>query len=162
MEIELSKGKKAIIDDEDYVLVSRHKWHAHGEVDRFYAKTNIYYRDRKKELLGMHRLILGAKDDEHVDHINNNGLDNRKCNLRICTNQQNHFNMKPQEDCASQYKGVCWCKRRKRWYARIKLNYKNKWLGYFDNEADAAKAYNHAATEYFGEFKRLNIIEDYT
>ena len=90
-----------------------------------------------------------------IDHINGNGLDYRKCNLRVCTHQQNLQNQRIQKG-VSKFKGVCWHKASQKWMAKIKHNYKTIYLGVFNNEIDAAKSYNKKAKELFGEFARLN------
>jgi hypothetical protein len=97
-----------------------------------------------------------------IDHINGDGLDNRLENLRICRNGQNHFNMRKyqyQEITTSQYKGVCLHKTSGLWHARINVSGKCISLKYFKSEIEAARAYNKAAIQYYGEFASLNIIE---
>ena len=107
----------------------------------------------------MHRVIVGARHGQDVDHKNNEAtLDNQRHNWRICTNSQNQMNAKKQIGCSSQYKGVCWNRQCGKWQARIKLNGKEIWLGYFDDEIEAARVYNEAAIEHFGEFARLNDV----
>ena len=107
----------------------------------------------------MHRVIMDAPKGMHVDHINGNGLDNRRENLRLCTNSQNHMNRKTHRDSSSKYKGVSWNKRNSKWQAYIGSGIKRKNLGYFASESDAAKAYDIKAKECFGEFARLNLGE---
>ena len=97
--------------------------------------------------------------NEEVDHINNNGLDNRRCNLRLATRQQQNMNRKKLKGCSSRYKGVYWAKNRKKWCVRIEFNAKVMFLGYFESEIKAGKAYDEAAIKYFGEFARLNFDE---
>ena len=94
-----------------------------------------------------------------VDHINGDGLDNRRSNLRLCTRRQNSMNQKKQKNCTSKYKGVSWSKRRKKWAAAITLYGKYKSLGFFDDEEEAAQAYRVAARKYFGEFA---LKDEYT
>jgi len=153
MEIPLTKGQIALIDDEDYDLISQYKWHViekHG----YYANTKVKISGKQKNL-SMHRLIMNAQPGQYVDHINHNTLDNRKSNLRICTAQQNQMNKKKKPGL-SMYKGVAWDKICEKWSARIKFNGKNLYLGRFDEEIEAAKAYNEAASKYFGEFAHFN------
>jgi hypothetical protein len=151
-EIKLSKGKTTIVDDEDYEYLNQFKWY-----------YNTGYAVRGKKIGGkgikilMHRLIMGVTDSKvHIDHFNHNKLDNRKENLRIATQQQNQFNKKPKENSSSKYKGVTWCKSRKKWFSMIQINGKQKNLGGFDSEIEAAQAYNLKAKELFGEFAYLN------
>jgi len=151
--IKLSNGFEAIVDDEDYEHLSQFKWHycQHG-----YARKNGKMVNRVKgPSTAMHRLVTGAPKDKQVDHINGNRLDNRKHNLRLCTNAENTRNQKKYKG-SSKYKGVCWYARDGLWHARIKVDYKTIHLGYFQNEEDAATAYNFAAIKHFGDFARLN------
>jgi hypothetical protein len=147
------KRKYALIDDEDYFIVSLFRWH----INLGYAKTGIYINGKNRTLI-MHRLIMSAKKEQKIDHINRNRLDNRKCNLRFCTYSQNYMNQDSHKNSSSKYKGVYWHKRDKRWRAVIGKNYKQITLGNFESEIEAAKAYNVKALELFGEFARLNII----
>lgn len=147
-EIKLAKGKTTLIDDEDWELVKDYKWSAQGKKDTLYAVTTI--------TISMHQLIMGAKGQQ-IDHINGNGLDNQKSNLRTATSQQNSFNRRKRSGCSSVYKGVCWSKRAKKWRAYLTKNQKHFSLGYFHNEIDAARAYDRAALTHFGSFARLNF-----
>ena len=104
----------------------------------------------------MHRLIMQAIDGQYVDHINGDGLDNRRENLRICTHAQNMQNQMPVRLGTSKYKGVSWDKVAKKWAAHINLDGKPKKLGRFVAEEDAAKAYDSAAIEHYGEYARPN------
>ena len=97
-----------------------------------------------------------------TDHINGDGLDNRKQNLRICTHAENLRNRRLGKNNTSGYKGVSWHKLHKLWYAHISHNKKLMSLGYFKDKEEAAKAYDRKAIELFGEFAKLNFpIEDY-
>lgn len=108
----------------------------------------------------MHREILGLMpEDPDVDHRDGEGLNNRRSNLRLVTNSQNNMNSQCRWGALSKYKGVSWHKRREKWQGRIKLNGKEIYLGYFDNEKKAARAYDEAAKKHFGEFARLNFSE---
>ncbi len=163
-EIQLSRGMVALVDDEDYPILSMRSWYAWESN----PKTGpIWYAVRDAYPLGtvrgravfvrMHRVILGAKPGEKVDHKDGNGLDNRKHNLRLCTDQQNARNsMKARVPRSSLFKGVSWNKWKKRWSASICLDYKVKLLGMFQEEQDAARAYDNAAMMYFGEFAHPN------
>ena len=107
----------------------------------------------------MHRLIMGAQPGQLIDHKNRKGLDNQRGNLRFCTRSQNQANAKKRAG-SSRYKGVTWDKHWDKWRAMIGVRSKRFHLGYFDDEDDAGRAYNRAATEYFGEFARPNVIEE--
>jgi len=106
----------------------------------------------------LHRLIVNASADLQVDHINMNKLDNRRCNLRICTRSQNKYNTAAPSHNTSGFKGVLWRKNSNKWMARVSVNGKYISLGLYDDILDAARAYNEAALKYHGEFARLNEI----
>jgi hypothetical protein len=107
----------------------------------------------------MHRVIMNAPADRFVDHKHGEGLDNRKENLRIVTCAQNQYNRRKMttRQTSSKYKGVYFRKNYKKYCAQIRYKGKRMHLGYFDNETDAAKAYDEAAKKLFGEFARLNF-----
>lgn len=156
-EIQLTKGLIALIDDVDYDLISRHRWAAtrnsHGE---FYAATRVT-RDGKQREIKMHRLIMNPGPKMQVDHIDHNCLNNTRANLRLVTNQQNHWNMKPHRDRSNPYKGVTWNKQSKTWQAGIYVDKKQITLGQFADPESAARAYDAAAREHFGEFAFINF-----
>ena len=148
-----------LVDDDDYIWLSKWKWTAKKDGNCVYASRKIRTADNKRYMLLMHRDILGLKKGDRlgVDHINHNGLDNRKSNIRICTSQQNCFNRRSHLNSASQYKGIC-LSRNGRWRARIFKEGRLLSLGSFISEIDAALAYNKNAQELFGEFACLNNI----
>lgn len=153
-QIKLTKGWRTVVDDDDYDELSKHKWHyCNG-----YAQRYTGGRLHRKTLL-MHRVITNAPAGYEVDHINRDRLDNRRCNLRICTRGQNQMNKNTRRDNTSGYRGVVYHKRTKRWRANINAGGAGVHLGYFDSSADAARAYNAAALRFHGEFARLNVIE---
>jgi len=116
--------------------------------------------EKKTKSIKMHRQILKIKDKLFVDHINGDGLDNRKANLRAATALQNSWNMKKVGiKTSSRYKGVIWNKQVKKWSVQMNVYRKSRFLGYFDNEVEAAKTYDEAAKKYFGEFAMLNFAE---
>lgn len=154
-EIPPTQGQRALVDDHWYDRWSSLKWQAardHNR-DRFYA---VHSRRGQPNLI-MHRVIMGASDGQMIDHANHNSLDNRTCNLRICTNGQNQANQKSKKGYSSKFKGVSWCRSAKKWYASIKHQGKGRNLGFFDNEIDAAFAYDSAALRLHGEFARINF-----
>lgn len=107
----------------------------------------------------MHRFVIGAKPEQHVDHINGDSLDNRKANLRFCTLSQNQQNQKPRKGCTSRYKGVNFNKCTGVWIARINFPKNERaFLGQFHDEEDAAIAYNVAAQILYGDFAWLNPV----
>lgn len=155
-EIPLTKGKVALVDDEDYERLSLFKWH-YAESDGIgYAKKNN--KGKKPALIRMHRLVVGASEGQKVDHINRNTLDNRKSNLRFVTQSQNMMNATIRKTNRSGFKGVCFVSREKKWLATIWKDGKQTWLGYFKDKEDAAQAYNKAALELHGQYAFLNKI----
>ncbi len=154
-EIALTQGKVALVDDEDYEELSKFKWYAAKNRKTWYVARAIGKRPHQRQVL-MHREILGAQPGEQCDHINGDGLDNRRCNLRFCTNSQNQMNRRIYGG-TSRFKGVMWNKRHKMWYAQIKHDGKQYHLGCFHKQTDAAHAYDTAARNLFGEFARLNF-----
>lgn len=150
--IPLTQGKFAIVDDEDYEFVSRYKWHANKNGNVWYARRT----DRGRTIM-MHWLIMGGKN---VDHINGNGLDNRRENLRFATTTEQARNRPSQKGSTSRYKGVSWNSAQGKWVVKIGGSKPVSHLGYFKTEQDAARAYNEEAVKRFGEFARLNEIEE--
>ncbi len=156
--IPLTQGKFAIVDDEDYEWLNQWKWCVSKQ------KNGDYYavrRTRKEEgpnskWILMHRQILKAQLGEQIDHRNHCGFDNRRNNLRFCTNSQNQHNRVPQIG-TSKYKGVCWQKVAKKWLSQIKHNNNRIYLGCFENEKDAARAYDAKSRELYGEFAGTNF-----
>ncbi len=155
-EIPLTQGKVAIVDDSDYSWLSKFKWHYAEWKGIGYAKKNN--KGKIPAILKMHRLVIGAKDGEKVDHINRNTLDNRKANLRLVTQSQNMMNTGLRKTNKSGIKGVCFTSREGKWLASIWKDRKQIYLGYFDDKKDAALAYNKAALELHGQYAVLNKI----
>ena len=152
--IPLTQGQLAIVDDDDYERVNRHKWHALKRSDgRHYdAARNIrnYNRHGTIERLLLSRFITGATDHKYVvDHINHNTLDNTKANLRICTQRQNMQNITRRSSKYSKFPGVSYDKsaKKKKWISHIQINGQVKHLGRFEEEREAAKAYEKAVRE---------------
>jgi hypothetical protein len=157
--IPLNQGKICLVDDEDYDWVKKLNLHA------IYNGTWYVRCDIKSKHFMLHRLILNATKGVKVDHISGNGLDNRRCNLRPVTPSQNNMNRVKStiingRTCTSVYKGVSWNKPINKWIVHIKINGKARHVGCFTSEIDAAKAYNEEAKKVFGEYAKLNEVED--
>lgn len=160
----LTRSMSALVDDDDFEALSVFRWFAVKS-----RANGTYYAKRMdgKRWLAMHREIMSAPAGYYVDHINGDGLDNRRANLRVCTNRQNCQNQQRPKRLAtktSRFKGVYLDKRRGSWVARIRAGAPDSsgaarklTLGEFKNEEDAARAYDRAALEHFGEFASLNF-----
>jgi len=157
--IPLTHGKYAIVDPDDYVWLSKYKWYVVKKGNTFYANRGQWSKTQKRRLtITMHRLIIDVPDDMFVDHINHNGLDNRKANLRLATPADNaRYARYPKINTSSRYRGVCYNKQTRKWRTTILVNRKRKHLGYFKHEIDAARAYDQAAKLYYGDFAILNL-----
>ena len=150
--IPLTRGKFAIVDADDYLHLSKHTWFAEGTSKNCYA-----VRKENGRSIKMHRQIMNAPAHLVVDHIDHNGLNNRKENFRVCTFAENCRNMRSTASKTSRYKGVHWNKRMGKWAAQITFENKNYHLGYFTDETAAARAYDEKAAELHGQFASLNF-----
>jgi HNH endonuclease/AP2 domain-containing protein len=154
--IDVYGGRQALVDDEDVLLVTPFKWHL------LTVSENCTYAATGKTNTGMHRIISGAVKGQVVDHINGNGLDNRRANLRVCTRRQNLCNRKRNANSTQPFKGVSQNLRRTRWHARIgstdpNATVKRHTIGWFATAEEAARAYDAAAIRFYGEFACLNF-----
>jgi hypothetical protein len=154
-EIQLTQGKVALVDDEDFERLDKFKWHYNAKGD---ARRNGPRGKGKREVILMHRIILDAPRGLEVDHINRDTLDNRKCNLRLCNRVENCRNKTKQSNNKSGYKGVSWHTDGK-WQVQICISGQRLHLGRYDCKHEAARIYNKAAIEYHGEFACLNEIK---
>ncbi len=156
--IPLTQGKFALVDDQDYEWLNQWKWCCHTSKRKSYVER-VQIIDGKRFSISMHRLILGLEqgDGKLADHLDSDGLNNQRHNIRVCDYNVNNWNRKVRHDAASQYKGVS-IYRKTKWKATINFNGKQYWLGSFDCQIKAAKAYNEAATKYHGQFAKLNQI----
>jgi len=157
--IVLSNRKVAIVDNEDYWWLRWGTWCVKPGKNTYYAHGKL----NGKACL-MHRLIwehhYGALGNLLIDHINHFGFDNRKCNLRSCTNSQSLANRRPRRNAKSKYKGVWYHPKAKKWQAAISFNKKTYRLGYYANQIDAARAYDKAALKIHGRFAFVNLPVD--
>lgn len=151
IEIPLSRGKVALIDDEDADLICPHKWYAiNSPANPVWYACRASYSGEKQKRLWMHRVILGVSAE--VDHIDRDGLNNRRGNLRLATRAQNRANSRSKSQ--SGFRGVYGAGQRYR--AQIRVDGTTYHLGIFEMPEDAAKAYDTAAIFYFGQFATLN------
>lgn len=156
--IKMSGGYLSLVDDEDYYDLIKFRWTYQkaikGRSKVVYAKRFI----RKGEYEFMHRRIMKAEKGRCVDHIDGNGLNNCRSNLRMCSQKENSANTRKHKSSSSRFKGVHFYARYRSWMAYICPNRRKIHLGYFKTEEEAAQAYNKAALLYFGEFARLNEV----
>ena len=157
--IPLTKGQFAIVDPDDYPRLAKYKWFlAKCPTSSYAARWQYRQNSQKRKRIWMHRQIITIPQGLVCDHINRNGLDNRKANLRPATVSQNLCNRpKRKTKTRSIYKGLEWDKLQRKWKARIHLNNRKIYLGSFATEADAAKAYDNAAHKLHGRFASLNF-----
>jgi len=155
IEITLTQGKVALIDDLDYGIIQNHKWYATNRGNTYYAVA----RPKGKPPIYMHRMILGLVpgDTRETDHINHNGLDNRRENIRACSLSENHRNRVSLVGKTSNFLGVSWDKTRRKWTAHIEASGEQKNLGRFSFEVLAALAHDFAALRYHREFANFNF-----
>lgn len=153
-EVPLSYGRFCFVDLIDAEWVQKHNWFC----DRPPGRSGIYViRTEGGKVIRLHRAILDAPSELEVDHVNRNGLDNRRCNIRLATKSQNNANKPLPGNKTANYRGVSRCKARNCWQAQFKIHGKNRGLGLYDDQRDAALAYDAFARHHFGEFAQLNF-----
>jgi hypothetical protein len=147
--ISLTQGYVTLVDDDDYIWLSQWRWH-YGDG---YARRNEW-RGGKSHTIRMHRLIHQTPAGMDTDHIDGDGLNNQRSNLRTATSTENMRNRRMRKDNTSGFRGVTWSKREKKWVAQIRLDGKRIHLGYYNTPEEAAEVYIRKAIELFGEFFR--------
>lgn len=150
--IPLTKGKVALVDDEDYERVAQYKWHVKNNG---YAMRTAYTEPRRRVAQYLHRFLLDAPHDMQVDHINHDRLDCRRENLRLVVPRQNSWNLRFESRKSSRFHGVHW--NGKVWIAQITINGRAKHLGRFHDEIEAALAYDRMARLTRGEYAAPNF-----
>ncbi len=158
--IPLTKGLFVKVDPEDYLWLSQFRWHCKVNKDAVYAVRTIQVKGRSQRIY-LHRLLMNTPAGMVCDHINHDGLDDRKGNLRNCTIAQNNANRRSASNASSKYIGVSRDKRRNKWVAHIKISGEEKYLGSYDVEEDAARAYDAAAWAQHGVYANLNFPANY-
>ena len=161
--IPLTRGQRALVDEEDYERLAPYRWRAVNRANRsttvWKAVTSLYMYGKQPNR-SMHQMILQVVPPLEVDHINGDPLDNRKCNLRICTHAQNQHNQhRVRANATSRYKGVSRNPKSGKFIVQIGNGGKSHNIGSYDDEIDAALAYNNAAWVFFREYARPNEIE---
>lgn len=159
--ITLTKGYEAIIDTADIPLISSISWHASISRESVYA-SGMHVIDGARRSISLHKTLLKPPKGFQVDHINCNGLDNRRSNLRLARQSQNMWNQGPKRNSSSGLKGVSFNARQQKWKAQIKAHGVRKYLGMFDKPEDAYKAYCEASKDIHGEFSRTVAPQEKT
>ena len=157
-EIPLSQGKFALVNDKDFEELNKYKWHAQKHLHTFYAKRGKTKTNPRQPF--MHRFILRTPDNMDTDHIDGNGLNNQRNNLRICTHSENMSNIRVNKLNSSGYGGVYLNKKSGKYYAQLRFNGNRIFIGSFSSPREAAKAYNKKAKELRGDFAQLNTIKE--
>jgi HNH endonuclease len=149
--VPLTRGKVALVDDEDYErVITAGPWQA---TPKHYDCWEARGHSPDHSTIRLHRLITGAEPGQQVDHINHDGLDNRRANLRVCTPHQNNANRRKFGGMSSRYKGVAWDKD----YGCWRANGAGRYIGRFASEEDAARAYDAFAVHRWGDFALVNF-----
>ncbi len=165
--VELTQDQYAIVDVDKFDDINKLKWYAHRSAAGYYAGTNVRIKPGRTgafKTMKMHRFVVGAADGEVVDHKNHDTLDNRVENLRRCTSRDNARNSNKRKENKSGFKGVSWHKAADGWVAQISITEsgvrRGIHLGVFEDRLAAARAYDVAAREHYGEFALLNFPEE--
>jgi hypothetical protein len=146
LEIPLTQNKVALVDGDVYDTLSKFKWCASKQCNTYYAFHAFMRPDKTYNLIGMHRMVISIPNGFRCDHINGNGLDNRKCNLRVVTIRGNAQNQHVKK--SSKFPGVSWYPKYNKWVSKIRVNDTRHHLGYFIEEHDAYKAYVEACNKF--------------
>ncbi len=154
--ISLTQGKYALIDADDWPVVSPYRWYAARRGTCWYANANAPNGSRHPPTISMHRLLLGFQYRQ-IDHRSGDGLDNRRANLRPCDDSTNQANRHRLATNTSGFRGVTFNKKCSKWQAQIKHQGRNIYLGVFASAEDAARAYDRRAVAEFGPFARVNF-----
>lgn len=156
-EIPLTRGQVTIVDAADYDFLMQWKWFAKPNYKTWYARRSGLLPTGERKTFTLHRVLLDAPEHLKVDHIDGNGLNNTRANLRLATHQQNLFNRGAGSNSRSGYKGVHWDYHTNKWIVRVKVSGETFVFGVFDDVIEAARAHDKAAKELHGEFAWLNL-----
>ena len=152
--IKLTQGQFAMVDDAVFEWLNQWKWSADKSENTYYA---LRAKSSKVPRIRMHCLIMGKRKSREIDHINDNGLDNRRQNLRFCTRATNMQKAKRKKRASTRYRGIKPYGANGKWEARIGFHGKKLYLGCFVSEKAAAVVYDMAAIEYYGKHAYLNF-----
>lgn len=156
LEIALTRGKVAIVDNDDFAFLNKFKWHAVRSGNTWYASMKIRTAEGKRGNISMHRFMFALFcPNVEVDHIDLNGLNNIRNNLRVCGHAENIRNRGISIRNRSGFKGVSWHSKAGKWRADIRINKQNKFLGYYATAEEAHRKYMVAASNIHGEFARF-------
>jgi len=158
--IYLGEGYWTILEQDDYYRLRNFRWIVYGRGQSLYAFRFKFIGPNTTTMMSMHREIMKSTDGRFVDHRNCDSLDNRRSNLRFATHAENNCNRRKRKNTTSQFLGISFDKRTRNWAGVIVHKGKRIWLGRFDSEIEAARAYDEAAKKLFGEFARLNFPEE--
>jgi len=150
--IELSQGKYALVDNEDFNMLDKHKWYANKNGNTFYAVRESKKVEGKKMKIYMHRIIAKTLNNMETDHIDRDGLNNQRKNLRVCSHSENLINRTMLKSNTSGYRGISWSKLSKKWRAVISINKRYINLGSFVKIEEAYNAYCEASLKYHRDF----------
>lgn len=145
---EKGKGLYALVDADDFNMVSNYKWSLRAGYVAAYIPGSGKH-------MSLHRMIMNPPRDMVMDHINFDKLDNRKCNLRVCTRSNNSIHRKPYG--SKRFKGIHFDKTRKKWNVSLRCRNSFVWIGRFNDPMSAARAYDEKAKQLHGEFAYLNF-----
>lgn len=154
-EIKLTQNKTALVDNSDFEELNKFKWMAEKSGDKFYANRHYKKEEGKKGKVRMHVFIMKTPKGMDTDHKDNNGLNNQRKNLRVCTHSENLLNSGKQKNNTSGFKGVYWCKREGKWLAQIRINKKQTYLGQFNSKLEAFEEFSKACIKHHGEFSKF-------
>lgn len=150
----------AKVDDEDFAELSQYRWYLMRPTKNHNYAVRYSIEDDRAVAVLMHRGLMNTPKGMHTDHINHDGLDNQRLNLRVCTNSNNQGNARLRRDTTTGFRGVHKAIRRnqERYVAQIYVNNKHIYLGAFNTAREAAIRYNQAALEHFGSFSYQNKV----
>lgn len=156
--IPLTKGKVALVDDDDFAFLSQWKWCSDSKGYAFRSEKRSETGRLKRKGIYLHRVVMGSPEGKQIDHINGDILDNRKSNLRVASHSENMRNRKLQKNNSTGYKGVWFNKKKGLFVATIKIDGKTRTIKHTRTAEEAAEAYNVKAQEVYGSFARINVL----